>query len=84
MEKVTVSIKKLKDEGLLSEGPFTHQEIVRAAATYVMIHNDDIHNSNDLYNLLWDECTAELAISLNEMDIDALYEEASHLGREMA
>ncbi len=80
MKKVTTSIKELQNENILSEkGPFTHRDILLAAATYAMIHaeHNNIHSSNELYETLV-ECT-ELAFALNEIDIDTLYDEAEAL-----
>lgn len=73
--KTTTSVKKLKNEGYLNNGPYTNYEILLASAAYLLDRIDytyveDIEN--EAYDAIYDECDASLAATLSEVDFHEL------------
>lgn len=79
--ETTTNIKELVDGGYLEErGGCTNHEVLVAATAYMLDREtytdvDDI-DQFEVYEVLWDECNASLALELNNTDISELLREA--------
>ena len=74
-------LKELIENGLIAEaGPYPNYEIIVAKAQLLM-HDEDINDSDALYARLFSELSDALCITLNEeIDCDELYAEIESLG----
>jgi len=66
--------KQLIDEGFLREkGPYSNEEIIRAMAKLLM--SESIISAEELYDKLFENLNMQLRGTINELDMQEMFEE---------